>query len=427
VCGRAASVVRMTRVVRRIGAGPLLAIVTLLAVLALVTAWAMPVGAVPAAAVTVTPDPAVQRLTNQLANCQDMLAVARTSAERTDMNRCITLAQRALAALTSTPPPTTQPPTPTPTGSASPSVTPTATATGSPTVSPTSTVTPSPSVTPTPTPTGGTCADVIDSLGRSYSGTNSTGCWPVAATTGVPAGTTLTVHGATDVMVAGTVIDGWDIYGWLNIRADNVTVRNSRVRCAATGECVHSYADGLRVDHVEIGPDTGYAGIAIMDGGGSGAPASRDIYSHVNAHNTGDGLRCDGGFSLTDSWVHNLELGGGAHSDGCQALDVGGMEFDGNVIEGGNTSCFLLQSHGPGIIEVKDNLLLGVHASGVQTSYALNVDGTDSVPPGSVYFHGNVLNRDWQVGPFSTDTYAFDAAHWYQNRYTDGASIGVPT
>jgi hypothetical protein len=388
VCGRAASVVRMTRVVRRIGAGPLLAIVTLLAVLALVTAWAMPVGAVPAAAVTVTPDPAVQRLTNQLANCQDMLAVARTSAERTDMNRCITLAQRALAALTSTPPPTTQPPTPTPTGS---------------------------------------CADVIDSLGRSYSGTNSTGCWPVAATTGVPAGTTLTVHGATDVMVAGTVIDGWDIYGWLNIRADNVTVRNSRVRCAATGECVHSYADGLRVDHVEIGPDTGYAGIAIMDGGGSGAPASRDIYSHVNAHNTGDGLRCDGGFSLTDSWVHNLELGGGAHSDGCQALDVGGMEFDGNVIEGGNTSCFLLQSHGPGIIEVKDNLLLGVHASGVQTSYALNVDGTDSVPPGSVYFHGNVLNRDWQVGPFSTDTYAFDAAHWYQNRYTDGASIGVPT
>ena len=54
---------------------------------------------------------------------------------------------------------------------------------------------------------------------------------PDSTNTGVPAGTTLTRHDGDQVItVAGTVIDGWEIYGNLQIHAANVVVRNTKVR-----------------------------------------------------------------------------------------------------------------------------------------------------------------------------------------------------
>ena len=61
-----------------------------------------------------------QRLQDQLANCQDMRAVAQTAAERTWGDTCIRLAQRALNLPSTTPPTTTAPPTTTPPASPTP-------------------------------------------------------------------------------------------------------------------------------------------------------------------------------------------------------------------------------------------------------------------------------------------------------------------
>jgi hypothetical protein len=240
----------------------------------------------------------------------------------------------------------------------------------------------------------------------------------------VPAGYPLTVHAATDVTVAGTTIDGWDIYGWLNIKAPNVTVTNTRVHCASTGECVHTYADGLRMTRVDIGPDVtnpnpDYAGIAIMDGAGASAVATRNIYRGINAHNTGDGLRCDGGFTLVDSWVHNLGFGGGLHGDGCQATNTGNMLFTGNRIDGGNTSVFLIQSNPSGIV-INNNLLTCVSASGEQTSYITNVG--PSVPQGGVVFSNNTLAGSCQAGwDGSSSVYQWNSSNWFGN--TSGGSV----
>jgi hypothetical protein len=354
------------------------------------------------------PDTTRQRLAQQLANCRNALAVATSRAEREWASNCVRLTKRALdgsqPGSTPTAPAIPPPPTATPTGPATPTSpgTPTSPATPAPTTS-------SPTQPPAPPPP--------------VPSANPAG-WPNAASTGVPAGTALTVHSSTTVTTAGTVIDGWDIHGYLEIKAANVTVRNTRVRCDASGACEHTMASGLRMSRVDIGPDSGYGGIAIMDGGSSSAGASRNIYSGINIHNVGDGLRCDGGFTLQDSWVHNLELGNGVHSDACQATAGGSMVFRHNVIEGGNTSCFLIQSNPSGVL-IEDNLLLGVHGSGEQTSYATNVG--PSVPQGGVVFRNNVINYDWQSGvDGSSSVYQWNSTTWSGNTHTDGKAIPAP-
>ena len=59
---------------------------------------------------------------------------------------------------------------------------------------------------------------------------------PSSATTGVPAGTRLTRHNG-DIVVTtpGTILDALDIYGFVKIRAANVTVKRCRVRGSGPG------------------------------------------------------------------------------------------------------------------------------------------------------------------------------------------------
>jgi len=59
---------------------------------------------------------------------------------------------------------------------------------------------------------------------------------PSSATTGVPAGTSLTRHNG-DIVVTtpGTILDALDIYGFVKIRAANVTVKRCRVRGSGPG------------------------------------------------------------------------------------------------------------------------------------------------------------------------------------------------
>jgi len=116
---------------------------------------------------------------------------------------------------TATPQPTTTP-KPAPTATPKPTPTPTPTATPKPT--PTVTPTPTPTTTPTPPPanSGGTVV-----LGRSF---------PNAATTGVPAGTTLTKYtGPCTIQTAGYVIDAKQVDCSLRILAKDVVIKNSKI------------------------------------------------------------------------------------------------------------------------------------------------------------------------------------------------------
>ncbi|MGK9145997.1 hypothetical protein KXS11_00005, partial [Plantibacter flavus] len=81
---------------------------------------------------------------------------------------------------------------------------------------------------------------------------------PSATTTGVPAGTSLTrFDGDITVTEAGTVIDGLDIHGFVNVKAPNVTIKNSIVRGGkakgfATGLITNYGFDNLVIDHVDV-------------------------------------------------------------------------------------------------------------------------------------------------------------------------------
>jgi hypothetical protein len=110
---------------------------------------------------------------------------------------------------------------------------PTPTPTPTPTPKPTPTPTPKPTPTPTPTPptTGVSLCTKIP---------NTPGVKPVASNTGVPAGTSLSTTVPAGVQVSGdswkvvtdgTIIDGKDVVNkWVDIEANNVTIRNSRIK-----------------------------------------------------------------------------------------------------------------------------------------------------------------------------------------------------
>ena len=109
--------------------------------------------------------------------------------------------------------PTTPSPTPTATTPATSTPRPTSTPTSTPTSSPTPTATPAPT-TPTPPTPGGTVV-----LGRSF---------PNAATTGVPAGTTLTPYtGPCSIQTNNVVIDSKTINCDLRVLSQGVTIKNS--------------------------------------------------------------------------------------------------------------------------------------------------------------------------------------------------------
>jgi len=144
---------------------------------------------------------------NQLALCQVELHDAFDAGARQRAQNCITDAQRAIADLSRTPGPTPSP-SASPTGAPTPTVVPTS-ASPSPTPAPT-TIGPSPTPSPSPSPTSGG--------------------FPDASNTGVPAGTQLTAYtGPCTITVAGTVIDAKTVNCDLHITTSGVKISRSLI------------------------------------------------------------------------------------------------------------------------------------------------------------------------------------------------------
>ena len=136
--------------------------------------------------------------------------------------------------------------------------------------------------------------------------------FPTAATTGVPAGTTLTPSTDLDVWEAGAVLDGLDVQGCLTVHAPGVVVRNSRITCRdATLRAVSLVdAPGFVMEDSEIVSD-GSAEVAI---GWSGYTLRR-----VDVHGTQDGPRLGNDVTVVDSYVHDLVRSEAVHTDGLQS------------------------------------------------------------------------------------------------------------
>ena len=138
--------------------------------------------------------------------------------------------------------------------------------------------------------------------------------FPDASNTGVPAGKTLTPSSGITVRQDGTVIDGVDA-PWIEVQAANVTIRNSRV--SGCDICILNRSTGLVVEDVTI---EGADGTGIMFGNYTARRV--DVSGTENGFNVGNNT------TIIDSWIHDLDTSGDAHTDGIQS-SAGGA---GNVL-----------------------------------------------------------------------------------------------
>jgi hypothetical protein len=194
--------------------------------------------------------------------------------------------------------------------------------------------------------------------------------FPAEANTGFPQGlagdtrakVALTPYaGPMTITAAGTVIDGKDITGHLEIKAKNVVIKNSRIRVEnVQAITVIDDSANLLVQDTEIdgqSKDASTGGIALI--GRTGYTLLR-----VNAHGSGDILRIDGRGTVQDSWLHDPNgVGSAQHNDVIQSTNATFVRILHNRLENQHTqtSCILLKADIGAIsdVVVDSNLMNG--------------------------------------------------------------------
>jgi hypothetical protein len=139
--------------------------------------------------------------------------------------------------------------------------------------------------------------------------------FPNAATTGVPSGRSLKVHNGTlKVTKSNTVVDGLDVRGDIDVDADNVTIKNTRVVTAGNwGIIQRQGARGLRVLDTEVrGNGTDRLQYAVLNQGGM-ITIQRCDFSI-----TSDPISTDLGL-ITDNYVHDPKYFPDDHTDMIQS------------------------------------------------------------------------------------------------------------
>ncbi|WP_110182138.1 right-handed parallel beta-helix repeat-containing protein [Nocardioides solisilvae] len=213
--------------------------------------------------------------------------------------------------------------------------------------------------------------------------------FPDAASTGVQDGVALRASRGLTVTTDGAVVENLDISGQLHIRANNVTVRNVRVR-SSDYYALYVTGSGARIEHVEVDGlgFSGTGGAAGIGGGGKGMTVvAADITGVEN------GVVPGSGSVVQDSWIHGLASPGDPHYDGIQMdgglSDIRVVHNTIDMSEHSQTAAVMVDNYfGPiSRISVTGNQLLGggytVYADGSFSSsdavsaitYADNVFG----------------------------------------------------
>lgn len=216
--------------------------------------------------------------------------------------------------------------------------------------------------------------------------------WPDEATTGVPAGTTLTKAESLDLTTDGEVVSGLDIEGCVDVHAKNVTIRQSRITCDRKTWAVRTFdtTSGLVIEDVEI------------DGSGVNSTAvCCDNYTlrRVDIHNVIDGPRLGNNVAVVDSWVHDLSRTDDSHNDALQTTGGTAIVVKHNRLEPFNpaakdplNACLMVGSTtGP---EVRDLTFEDNFCNGGNYSIGIR----DDLKAHNVVFRRNTYGRDFRYG-----------------------------
>ncbi|MEU9887119.1 hypothetical protein [Sphaerisporangium sp. NPDC051011] len=147
------------------------------------------------------------------------------------------------------------------------------------------------------------------------------GGFPSAQTTGLRPGSVLKKVGEVTVLKKGAVVENLEVHGKLNIKADDVTVRNVRVIGEGDWSVIQAEgASGAVIEDCEIsGNGTVKAQWGVLNQGGQITVRRANIHTVSNSVGTDHGL-------IEDSYMHDFKEFPGDHITGPQ---INGSPQDG--------------------------------------------------------------------------------------------------
>lgn len=290
-----------------------------------------------------------------------------------------------------------------PTSSTSTTTPPSSTSTTSTTTRPTTSTT---STTSSTAPSGACASSAVWS--------NLVACgWPGPSSTGYPAGQAFarTVTGGYVVTTDNTVIDGWRVSGGIQVRAKNVTIRNSwitsdfggasgtgtvNINPGASATVEHSLLDGLNATHSCIW----HAGSSMTATANNCQGVNDGIFMWATTpgvDGTGDN------FTIQDNYLHSFTTAAAnGHVDGIQTEGAKNGVIRHNTLDvtQDQTSALSLWNSRKSTdnVRVEHNLLAG----GGFTVYAEDYSPSEANPSGGY----SVTNVVFQNNVFSTVHYS---------------------
>nr|WP_246496997.1 DUF4082 domain-containing protein [Sphaerisporangium rubeum] len=300
-------------------------------------------------------------------------------------------------------------PSATPTRTRTPSATPTFTRTPKP--SPTETKDPSPTPAPptktsSPPPTRG---------------------FPGAGDTGVPAGVTLKESKSITVTKDGTVIDAMEVRGEINVDANDVVIKNTRVAAAPGqwGIIQRQGRSGLVVENSEIfGNGKDQTQFGIINQGGDLTVRRADIHTISNGILTDQGL-------IEGNYLHDPKYFSGDHTD--MIMCTSGPPSGAKLVIRGNTVINNLDQTGAialfqdfGVVRnvtVEGNFLAG-------GGYSLYAGAGSKGVSSNIKVIGNVFSKDvWAKGGYHGPVAYWDkngsGNEWRDNVWEDGKAVSA--
>jgi hypothetical protein len=222
--------------------------------------------------------------------------------------------------------------------------------------------------------------------------------WPDASTTGVPAGTILRPSGSISVTANGTVINGLDIAGCVDIHANDVVIENSRISCGRTTQVVRVFsgAQNLTVRDTELDGQNKAAACIGFDN----FTMLRD-----NLHNCVDGVNANGDVAMEYSYVHLLSRLTGTHNDTFQTIGGAHMLLIGNNMDAYNTTTSDLMNSAiqTGHLNkpLSDVLVVGNLVDGGNYTINAGASSTNGYSISGYVFSGNRFGTHSRYGPIA--------------------------
>lgn len=235
---------------------------------------------------------------------------------------------------------------------------------------------------------------------------------PGPTNTGVPAGVVLASSGSIKIETPGAVVENLDVEGEITVLADDVTIRNVRIRSSDYYPIRYFDNDniGLLVEDCEIE--------GTSDDVTSALSFANYTARRLNIHGGADGFKADENVLIEDCWIHDLRNGPDQHNDGVQSTGGKGVTLRHNAISGASNACVQTgdESAATEDLTVECNWLSG-------GGYALNIRGTGATQPKNTKIIENVFARDSEYGPWTIDD---PNPIVTGNTYEDGTPLTYP-